>query len=68
MTATAIIDGETVKKLRQERLITQADLAKKAGIRAESLCRLEKGKPAKFATIKQLADALGVEPLSIIKR
>lgn len=68
MTATAIVDGEAVKRMRQDRLITQADLARMAGIRAESLCRLEKGKPAKFATIKQLADALGVDPLSLIKR
>lgn len=68
MSATAIVNGERVKQLRQEQLITQSALAKKASIRAESLCRIEKGKPAKFSTIIKLAEALGVEPQSLIQK
>lgn len=68
MSATAVVNGELIKQLRKDKLITQSDLAKRAGIRAESLCRLEKGKPAKFSTIKALAEILGVEPKTLIKR
>jgi len=67
MTATAVVNGELIKKLRKDKLITQSDLAKRVGIRAESLCRLEKGKPAKFSTILALAKILEVEPKQLIK-
>ena len=67
MSATAIVNGERVKQLRQAQLVTQSQLAQKAGIRAESLCRIEKGKPAKFSTIIKLAEALGVEPQTLIQ-
>lgn len=68
MSATAIVNGEIIKSLRKDRFITQSRLAEMAGIRPESLCRLEKGKPAKFATILKLANALGVEPQSLISK
>ena len=67
MSATAVVNGELIKQLRKDKLITQSELAKRAGIRAESLCRLEKGKPAKFSTIIKLAEILGVEPKKLIR-
>lgn len=67
MTATANVNGALLKKLRRDRLLTQSALADMAGIRAESLCRIEKGKPAKFSTIIRLADILGVEPKTLIQ-
>jgi DNA-binding XRE family transcriptional regulator len=67
MSATAVVNGELIKQLRKGKLITQSELAKRAGIRAESLCRLEKGKPAKFSTIIKLAEILGVEPNQLIQ-
>ncbi len=67
MSATAVVNGELIKQLRKGKLITQSELAKRAGIRAESLCRLEKGKAAKFSTIIKLAEILGVEPQQLIK-
>ena len=66
MSATAIVNGELVKQLRKSKFITQSKLAEMAEIRPESLCRLEKGKSAKFATILRLAKALGVEPQSLV--
>jgi len=66
MSATALVNGELIKQLRKDKFITQSGLAEMAGIRPESLCRLEKGKPAKFATILRIAEALGVEPQKLI--
>ena len=67
MSATAIVNGGLIKRLRKDKFITQSELAKRTGIRAESLCRLEKGKPAKFSTIIKLAEILEVEPKQLIK-
>lgn len=68
MTATAIVNGERIKKLRVEKFITQSQLAQLAGIRAESLCRLEKGKAAKFSTILKLATVLQVSPTELLQK
>jgi DNA-binding XRE family transcriptional regulator len=68
MSATAIVNGELIKKLRTDKFITQSQLAEMAGIRAESLCRLEKGRAAKFSTILKLASVLGVEPALLIAK
>ncbi len=53
----------TLKELRINLFITQAELATKAGITTETVNRLERGnrKPS-FKTIRKLAEALGVEP------
>ena len=68
MSATALVNGELIKKLRKDKFITQSQLAEMAGIRAESLCRLEKGRAAKFSTILKLAQILGVEPSTLISK
>ena len=68
MSATALVNGELIKKLRKDKFITQSQLADMAGIRAESLCRLEKVRAAKFSTILKLAEILGVEPSSLISK
>ena len=53
----------TLKELRLKLFVSQAELAEKAGIAAETVNRLErrKRKPS-FITIRKLAKALGVEP------
>ena len=52
-----------LRVLRERLFITQAELAKDAGIALVTLNRLEnnKQKPS-FKTIRKLAKALGVEP------
>ena len=68
MSATAIVNGELIKELRIKKLITQSQLAEMAGIRAESLCRLEKGRAAKFSTILKLASVLEIDPTALIAK
>jgi len=53
----------TLKELRLKLFVSQAELAKKAGIAAETVNRLERGKrKPSFITIRKLAKALEVEP------
>lgn len=52
-----------LRDVRQRKLVTQAELARRSGVAVSTLSRLEQGHgPAELATIQRLADALGVEP------
>jgi transcriptional regulator with XRE-family HTH domain len=56
-----------LKEIRLKNFLSQAELAKKSGVSEATINRIEKGnthKPA-FKTIRDLADALGVEPAEI---
>ena len=62
------IDGERLKRMRKERLLTQVELSKMTGVAQDSISALETGKrEAHPGTIKKLAKALGVEPTELIK-
>jgi len=47
--------GQAVAQLRSTRRLKQADVAERAGISAESLSRLERGRSPEFGTRKLLA-------------
>jgi len=55
--------GDRIKKLREEKGMTQDDLAKASGLTQSHISRIEKHKhsPAHF-TIEKIAGALGVSP------
>ncbi len=42
--------------------MTQEELAEKAGVSRFTVARTERGEPARYSTVRQLAEALGVEP------
>jgi transcriptional regulator with XRE-family HTH domain len=53
----------TLRELRKERVMTQTDLAEKAGLSWRTVYRIEKGEVTPvFKTINKLAHGLGVEP------
>jgi transcriptional regulator with XRE-family HTH domain len=53
--------------LRQERLLTQQELAVRAGVSLSTLARLEQTSwPVLSSTIKKLARALGVRPTDLM--
>lgn len=65
----AHIKGSYVRELRAQKLITQQQLADLAGVRVETLCRLELGqRPAHFKTIHKIAEALDVPAIDITER
>lgn len=61
------IDGEALRRLREERFLSQVDLAELADMTQSTISRLELGKqPARGSTIRRLAKALGVAPNDLI--
>lgn len=62
------MDGEMLRRIRKERLLTQVELSQMTGVAQDSISALETGKrEAHPGTIKKLAKALGVEPKELIK-
>ena len=62
------IDGERLRQLRRERALSQRDLSRLTGIAHDSISQLETGKrDAQPRTIRNLAEALGVEPKELMK-
>ena len=55
--------AENLRRLRLEHFLSQGELARRAGLHAVTLTRLEAGTTAPTTrTVRALAEALGVEP------
>jgi transcriptional regulator with XRE-family HTH domain len=60
--------GETVRRLRKERNLSQEALAERADMNADFVGFIERGENVPtLTTILQLARALGVQPSAIIR-
>lgn len=59
--------GQRLKELRDERFLSRAELAKKAGVSVSTVTSLEQNKPAQRRTIRKLAEALDVEPSELVR-
>ncbi len=61
--------GDQVKKARVRALLTQEELAERAGIGTATLNRIEKDRvEPHFRTIRKLAAALGVDPAELLPK
>ncbi len=61
--------GENLRSLREDRLLTQAELAERAGIALSSLVRIENDQvDPRFTSIRKLAQALEVHPRELTGR
>ncbi len=49
-----------VKRLREDRLLSKAELARKAGVSALTIDRVENGKPCRMDTKRKIILALGM--------
>ena len=59
--------GDKVKRLRDERALTQEELANKAGLTVAALSRIERyNAEPRPTTRRKLAEALGVSPSELI--
>ena len=66
--APVVMNGE-LKRLRETKLLTQAELAAAAGVSEWTIWRMEQRKHRpRFSTIKKLAYALGVEPRRLVEK
>jgi DNA-binding XRE family transcriptional regulator len=62
--------GEELKRLRNERFLSQRDLAQKAGVSPTTIMHLETGESTdpRLSTVRKVAEALGVDPNSLVDR
>ena len=63
------VDGVKLQRLREERVLSQRELARLAGLTHQTVWRYENGwTNAHPRTIRKVAEALGVEPKELVKK
>ncbi len=63
------VDGVKLQRLREERVLSQRELARMAGLSHQTVWRFENGwTNAHPQTIRKIAEVLGVEPKELVKR
>ena len=63
------ISGDRLRKVRDRRLLSQRELAERAGLSPTTILKLESGRVVDPhpRTIRKLADALEVDPAELIR-
>jgi transcriptional regulator with XRE-family HTH domain len=65
---TVVYIGEKLKEARTKRLLTQEELAEKAGVSAATVVNIERNnQEPHFRTIRKLANALDVDPTTFLE-
>jgi transcriptional regulator with XRE-family HTH domain len=61
--------GERLHAYRVQRFLSQAELAKRAGLTPQTIMRLERGEVTSptARTVRQLAEALGIAPTDLAR-
>jgi transcriptional regulator with XRE-family HTH domain len=60
--------GQRLRRLRDDRYLSQAELSERAGIARAGLSRLENDQTVPIQrTIRRLAEALGIDPHQLIR-
>lgn len=59
---------DTLQELRINQGLSQRRLAELAGVSNTSVWKIERGGGANPATLKKLADVLGVQPVDLLKK
>lgn len=55
-----------LRRIRERMGLSQTDLAERSGVAQATISNLEKGRPARFVTMRKLAEALNVEPAALV--
>ena len=61
-TRTAASEPNNVRKLRQEAMMSKAELARRAGVSPLTIDRVEAGSPCRMDTKRKILEALGLSP------
>ena len=63
------VDGNKLKHLREEKVLSQRELARLSGLTHQTVWRYENGSTeAHPRTIRKIAGVLGVEPKELVKK
>jgi len=57
-----VVRKNNVRKLRTERMMSKAELARRAGLSTLTIDRVEKGMPCRMDTKRKILEALGLTP------
>ncbi len=57
---------ETLRTLREERVLTVSELARQAGVSKNTISKAENGGSVYPSTVRKLAQALGVDPSDLV--
>jgi len=69
MLQTVVHIGDRLRKLRDEKFLSQRELARAAGISPTTVFKLEANQAEPHPrTIRKLAEALGIEPSKLVDR
>ena len=64
---TVVYIGEKLNEVRTRRLLTQEELAEKAGVSASTIVHVERNRQEPhFRTIRKLAKALDIDPTALL--
>jgi transcriptional regulator with XRE-family HTH domain len=64
---TVVYIGEKLKEVRTRRLLTQDELAEKAGVSQSTIANIERDNAEpQFRTIRKLAKALDIDPTELL--
>ena len=64
---TVVYIGENLRKIRTKRLLTQEELAEKAGVSAATIVNIERNnQEPHFRTIRKLAKSLDIDPTELL--
>lgn len=58
---------DLLKRARLEACLTQAELARQAGVRRETVHRLEAGLTARLSSVRKVCAALGIRPTEVTR-
>lgn len=57
---------QRLKLARLQACLTQAELARAAGVRRETVHRLEAGSPVRLSSVRKICAALGLRPSEVV--
>ncbi len=60
------VDAKKLRALRRRQVLTLRELGEKAGVSKDTISRIEREGTAYPATIRKLAQALGVDPSQLV--
>jgi transcriptional regulator with XRE-family HTH domain len=60
------VNMETLRTLREERVLTVSELARQAGVSKNTISKAENGGSVYPSTVRKLAQALGVDPSDLV--
>ena len=63
----AVMDGERIEAMRQERGLSRRGFAEQAGIGVKTVARVERGERVRKATVWKVASAFGRHPREIAR-